>query len=70
MVLDGRFNGCWCVLNADYGILPSPRPSCLQEVLDVLMGVFDRFIQQKNVRKMVEMVCHPCYMDIRHLEAA
>ena len=55
---------------ADYGIIPSPRSSCLQEVLDVLTGVFDRFSQQKNVRKMVEMVCHPCYMDIRHLEAA
>ena len=55
---------------ADEGLLPSSRPTCLQEVLDFLTGLFDRVSIHTNVRKTVGMVCHTCYMPSGHLEVA
>ena len=54
---------------ADNGIIALPRTDRLQEVLDVLMELFDRVGLQTNVKKMVGMVCQPCYMDVSHSEA-
>ena len=53
---------------ADNGLLPSHMPACLQEVINVLTGMFDMVSLQTNVKKMVGMACHPCYIDIVHLE--
>ena len=41
---------------ADYKILASPRPSRLQEALDVLIGLFNRFGLRMNVNNTVGMI--------------
>ena len=35
-------------------------PAWLQDAFNALVGLFDRVVLQKNVRKTVGMVCHPC----------
>ena len=40
-------------LYVDYGLLASPWPPFLQEALDVLTGLFDRFGLRNNVAKTV-----------------
>ena len=55
---------------SDNGLLASPQPAHLQAVLNVLMGMFDRFGIYTNVNNTVGMVCYPCHMDGGHSEAA
>ena len=55
---------------ADDGLLASTHPECLQGALDLLGGVFDRFILQTNVGNTVGMVYQPFCSVGRHLEEA
>ena len=42
---------------ADIGLLASYKPACLQAVIYVLTGIFDRFRIHTNFNKMMGMVC-------------
>ena len=55
---------------ADNGILALTSPDHLQEALDVLTGLFVMVGIQTNVKKMVGMVCQPCYMFVGKSEVA
>ena len=45
---------------ADDGIVASSDPAWPQGAFNALIGLFDRVVLRKNVRKTVRMVCHPC----------
>ena len=45
---------------ADDGMVASSDPVWLQGAFNALVGLFDRVGLQTNVRKIVDMVCHPC----------
>ena len=45
---------------ADDGMVASSDPRWIQGVFNTLVGLFDRVGLQKNVRKTVVMVRHPC----------
>ena len=47
------FQQLLALLYVDYGLLVSPWPTRLQEALDVLTGLFDRFGLRTNVAKIV-----------------
>ena len=47
------------LLYVDDGILASPWPARMQEVLDVLTEIFDRVGLRMNMEKMVGMVFQP-----------
>ena len=55
----------WAVQNisslfyVDNGVLASLRPGRMQEYLDVLTGMFERFGLKTNIEKTVGMVCQP-----------
>ena len=40
-------------------MVASLDPAWIQGAFNALLGLFDRVILQKNVRKTVGMVCHP-----------
>ena len=44
----------------DDGMVDSYDSCWIQGVFNTLVGLFDRVGLQKNVRKTVGMVCHPC----------
>ena len=44
---------------ADDGMVASSDPAWIQGAFNALVGLFDRVVLQKNVRKTVRMVCHP-----------
>ena len=46
----------------DGGLLASPWPSRLQEALDVLAGLFNRFLLRTNVHNMFSMNFQPYLM--------
>ena len=50
---------------ADDGLLYSPRPSSLQEALDVLTGLLYRVGLSMNVNKTVDMTYQPCRAAVR-----
>ena len=54
------------IFYADDGILVSPRPAWIQADLDVSTGTFNRAGLQKNLDKMVGMVCHTFYIVSKH----
>ena len=45
---------------ADNGMVVLSEPAWLQGAFTALVGLFERVGLQKNVRKTVSMVCHPC----------
>ena len=53
---------------SDNGLLASPWLACLQTVLDLFTGMFDRVGINNNINKMVGMFFQPCHMAGRHSE--
>ena len=49
------------LLYAEDSLLALPRPAMSQEVLDILTGLFYRFILRNNVSKTMGIVCQLCW---------
>ena len=45
---------------ADDGMVASTNPGWIQTAFDMLAGIFDEVVLQKNITKTVGMVFHPC----------
>ena len=56
------------IFYADDGLLASLRLVRIQEVPEVLMGLFGRFGLRTNVDKLVDMTFQPCCTDARQSE--
>ena len=54
----------------DGNLLASPRPACIQVVMDVLTVLFDRVCLQTNVENTFGVVCQPCYIVGRKSETS
>ena len=59
----GSLNPCIhqaAIFYAENGMVASSDPHWPQGVFNAPVGQFDRVGLQKNIRKTVSMVCHPC----------